>query len=142
MTITPRKLTKPLLCSLLFIGLGAQAMAQESASLTGVWSVGDTRSCDSGNAWVFLADGFYTEVKLKTGDISAAGIWRDEGDAIAYTHTHVPFKGHEKPMRVRHLTLEERTAQQLTAKNYRGEALLFHRCPASALEVKKSNERH
>lgn len=142
MQITANTVKNSLLSSLLLVSFSTSVMAQEPAPLAGIWSIGETRSCDTGNAWVFLADGFYAEVKLKSRAISAAGIWRDEGDAIAYTHTHVPFIGHEKPMRVRHLTVDERTAEQLTTKNYRGETLVFHRCPADALIALKSNERH
>ena len=64
-------------------------------------------------------DGYYAEVQLPDGAPAAVGIWRDEGDAIAYTHAHMPFEGHERPMRVRHLTIEERTAEKLTTRNYR-----------------------
>ena len=116
------------------------AMEQTApAPLAGVWSIGETRSCDSGPAWVFFADGFYAEVQLPDGAPAAVGIWRDEGDAIAYTHAHMPFDGHERPMRVRHLTIEERSADRLRMRNYRDDARVFHRCPASS--VQKPNDR-
>ena len=110
------------------------ASAQDQSTLVpiaGVWSLGETRSCDSGPAWVFFADG-----------PAAVGIWRDEGDAIAYTHAHMPFEGHERPMRVRHLTIEERTAEKLTTRNYRGVTRTFHRCPANSLKVPAGQDAH
>ena len=46
------------------------ASAQDQSTLVpiaGVWSLGETRSCDSGPAWVFFADGYYAEVQLPDG---------------------------------------------------------------------------
>ncbi len=121
------------------------ASAQDQSTpvpIAGVWSLGETRSCDSGPAWVFFADGYCAEVQLPDGAPAAVGIWRDEGDAIAYTHAHMPFEGHERPMRVRHLTIEERTAEKLTARNYRGVTRTFHRCPANSLKVPAGQDAH
>lgn len=62
------------------------ALAQDDgtpASLAGVWSLGETASCEAGPAWVFFADGYYAEVQPPDGAPAALGIWRDEGDAIA-----------------------------------------------------------
>ncbi len=112
------------------------------APIAGVWSIGETRSCDAGPAWVFFADGYYAEVQLPDGAPSAVGIWRDESHAIAYTHAHMPFKGHEEPMKVRHLTIDERGAEKLITRNYRGESLLFHRCPASSLKAQNTSAGH
>ena len=121
------------------------ATAQEPDApvpIAGVWSLGETRSCNSGTAWVFFADGYYTEVQLPDGAPSAVGIWRDEGDAIAYTHAHLPFEGHEKPMKIRHLTVEERSAEKLITRNYRNIARVFHRCPASSLKAPEGKNGH
>ena len=123
----------------------APVSAQEQttpAPIAGVWSIGETQSCDSGPAWVFFADGYYAEVQLPDGAPAAVGIWRDEGDAIAYTHAHMPFEGHERPMRVRHLTIEERSAERLTMRNYRGDARVFHRCPAGSLKAPVGQSGH
>ena len=123
-------------------GLSVPVNAQEAVSLVGVWSIGETRSCDAGAAWVFFADGFYAEVQLPESDPSAVGVWRDEGEMIAYTHAHMPFEGHERPMRVRHFTVEERIADRLRMRNYRGDELIFHRCPAQALKAPPSQGGH
>jgi len=123
-------------------GMSVPVNAQEPASLTGVWSIGETRSCDAGAAWVFFADGFYAEVQLPDSNPSAVGVWRDEGEMIAYTHAHMPFEGHERPMRVRHFTVEERTADSLRMRNYRGDELIFHRRPAQALKAPPSQGGH
>ncbi|WP_298336107.1 hypothetical protein [uncultured Erythrobacter sp.] len=123
----------------------APVSAQEQttpAPIAGVWSIGETRSCDSGPAWVFFADGFYAEVQLPDGAPAAVGVWRDEGDAIAYTHAHMPFEGHERPMRIRHLTIEERSAERLTMRNFRGDARVFHRCPASSVQKPNGRSGH
>ena len=121
------------------------ALAQDDGTPTpiaGVWSLGETASCESGPAWVFFADGFYAEVQLPDGAPAALGIWRDEGDAIAYTHAHMPFDGHEQPMRVRHLTIEERSSDRLVTRNYRGVARIFHRCPATSLKASEGQGGH
>ncbi|MCK0099563.1 MULTISPECIES: hypothetical protein [Erythrobacteraceae] len=121
------------------------ALAQNDvtpAPLAGVWSLGETASCESGPAWVFFADGYYAEVQLPDGAPAALRIWRDEGDAIAYTHAHMPFAGHERPMRVRHLTIEERSSERLVTRNYRGVARIFHRCPATSLKAPKGQSGH
>lgn len=34
------------------------------SAMPGVWSLGETRNCQAGPAWVFLAEGYYAEVKL------------------------------------------------------------------------------
>lgn len=110
--------------------------------IVGIWSLGETASCDAGNAWVFFADDLYAEVKLPDGGPSAVGIWRDEGDAIAYTHAHMPFEGHERPMRIRHLTIEDRTEERLVTRNYRGVPRVFNRCPATSLKVPDGGTGH
>ena len=100
------------------------ALAQDDvtpAPLAGVWSLGETASC---------------------GAPAALRIWRDEGDAIAYTHAHMPYAGHERPMRVRHLTIEERSSERLVTRNYRGVARIFHRCPATSLKAPKGQSGH
>lgn len=91
---------------------------------------------------MFFADGFYAEVELPDGQPSAVGIWRDEGEAIAYTHAHMPFEGHASAMSVRHLTVERRTAERLDTRNYRGVARIFHRCPANALKAPSGPSQH
>ncbi len=136
------KLHNLLFIPLALAGLTGPSAAQQSDSIVGVWSLGETRSCDSGTAWVFFADGFYAEVQLPDGSPSAVGIWRDEGEAIAYTHAHMPFEGHVRPMRVRHLTVEERTSEQLRLRNYRGVERLFHRCPSDSLKAPEGRSGH
>ena len=64
-----------------------------SHSIAGARSLGRTPGCDTGTAWVFFADGFYAEVQPSDGDLSAVGIWRDEGEVIAYTMTISPSNG-------------------------------------------------
>jgi len=121
------------------------ALAQDDvtpAPLAGVWSLGKTASCQAGPAWVFFADGYYAEVQLPDGAPAALGVWRDEGDAIAYTHAHMPFSGHEQPMRVRHLIIEERSPERLVTRNYRGVARIFHRCPATSLKAPEGQRGH
>ena len=66
----------------------------------------------------------------------------DEGEAIAYTHAHMPFAGHEQPMRVRHLMVEERSSDLMRLKNYRGVERLFHRCPSDALKAPEGRGGH
>lgn len=136
------KLAKLLVLPLIAFGLAGPAYAQQSDPIAGVWSLGDQPSCDTGPAWVFFADGFYAEVELPDGQPSAVGIWRDEGEAIAYTHAHMPFEGHASAMSVRHLTVERRTAERLDTRNYRGVARIFHRCPANALKAPSGPSQH
>ena len=136
------KMYAQLVMSLLAIGVAGPSAAQQPGPIAGVWSLSETRTCNSGPAWVFFADGFYAEIQLPDSNPSAVGIWRDEGEAIAYTHTHMPFAGHERPMRVRHLTVEERTSERLTTRNYRGIERVFHRCPSESLNSVTADSRH
>lgn len=136
------KLRKFVVAALIASGLSMSASAQEPRTIVGVWSLGETHSCETGPAWVFFADGFYAEVQLPDGNPTAVGIWRDEGEAIAYTHAHMPFDGHENPMRVRHLTVEERTPERLQTRNYRGGEVIFNRCPSKALQAPASQGEH
>ncbi len=116
--------------------------APEPAYMPGVWSLGETRNCAAGPAWVFLADGYYVEVTLPSNGPTAVGLWRDEGNAIAYTHSHMPFADRALPNEMRRLTVEERTPDRLTTRNYRGVARIFHRCPADALRAPDGQAAH
>lgn len=128
-----------------FIAAGALlaggASAQENpapspgSDLPGVWSVGETKNCADGPAWVFFADGFYGEMKLPSENINAVGVWRDTPKALLYTHMHLPFTGLEKPVAMKPLTIVERTPDRIVMTNVRGQKRVFHRCPASALKA-------
>lgn len=126
------------------LAIAAAMIAAPAAAsdLAGVWSLGEARNCDAGPAWVFFADGYYAEVTLPSSEAHALGLWRDEGKAVAYTHTHMPFAGHEKPMEQKRLTVVERTAEKLSTTNYRGVPRIFHRCPASALKASPGTAAH
>lgn len=87
----------------------ATAAAPTPAYLPGVWSLGETRNCAAGPAWTFLADGYYAEVILPDKGPSAIGLWRDEGAAIAYTHSHMPFPDMMAANEMKRLTVVERT---------------------------------
>lgn len=117
---------------LLAVMLTGPASAQ---SLVGVWSVGEKRACERGPAWVLFADGQYAEVTLPSGPISALGLWKDEDQALAFTHAHIPFAGHEVPATMSRMTMETRTAERLDMRNSRGMARSFHRCPAASLKA-------
>ena len=112
------------------------------AYMPGVWSLGDVKNCDSGPAWVFLADGYYAEVTLPDKGPSATGLWKDEGSAIAYTHSHMPFPDMMQANEPKRLTVEERTPDKLVTRNYRGAPRIFHRCPMTALKVPSGQEAH
>lgn len=110
--------------------------------MPGVWGLGETKNCETGPAWVFLADGYYAEVTLPDKGPSATGLWKDEGSAIAYTHSHMPFPDMMTANEMKRLTVEERTADKLTTKNYRGVARIFHRCPAGSLKAPAGQAAH
>lgn len=133
-----------ILASALAISATASTAADPapSAYMPGVWSLGETKNCEAGPAWVFLADGYYTEVTLPDKGPSATGIWKDEGTAIAYTHSHMPFPDMMTANEMKRLTVEERTADKLTTKNYRGVARIFHRCPAGSLKAPAGQAAH
>jgi hypothetical protein len=119
----------------------ATAQAAES-DLPGVWSLGETRNCATGPAWVFLADGYYVEVKLPDQGPFAAGIWKDEGQAIAYTHSHMPFPDMLKANEMKRLTMVARTAERLDLRNYNGVPRVFHRCSPDALKAPPGQVAH
>lgn len=54
----------------------------------------------------------------------------------------MPYAGHDKPMEVKRLTIDERTTEQIAAKNYRGVPRIFHRCAASALQAPTGQPAH
>jgi hypothetical protein len=130
--------------ALVCLGLSSAAAAQQpaSASIAGVWSLGETRNCSTGPAWVFLADGYYAEVKLPNEGPFATGLWKDEGGAISYTHSHMPFPDMLKANELKRLTVEERTEDRLVTRNYRGVARIFHRCPADSLKAPPGQAEH
>lgn len=124
---------------------GAAPAVAESAQgndIAGIWSLGETRSCQSGLAWVFLADGYYAEVTLPDKGPSATGLWRDEGSAIAYTHSHMPFPDMMTANELKRLTVEARTPDKLVTRNYRGVPRIFHRCPAGSLKAPPGQAEH
>jgi len=110
--------------------------------LPGVWSLGETRNCEAGPAWVFMADGYYAELQLPDGRPSATGLWKDEGKAIAYTHSHMPYPDMLTPNPLKRLTVEERTADRLVTRNLQGVLRVFHRCPEDALKARSAQSEH
>lgn len=124
--------------------LAAPAPAQTFGPpyMPGVWSIGEMPNCETGPAWVFMADGYYAEVQLPDRGPSATGLWKDEGKAIAYTHSHMPFKDMMAPNELKRLTVEERTADKLVTRNYRGVSRIFHRCPDGALKANAAQAEH
>jgi hypothetical protein len=124
------------------LSLPVQAATPEPTYMPGVWSLGETKNCVTGPAWVFLADGYYAEVTLPNRGPSATGLWKDEGNAIAYTHSHMPFPDMMAANEMKRLTVEERTPDKLTTRNYRGVARVFHRCPAGSLKAPAGQAAH
>lgn len=120
----------------------ATAATPNSPYTRGVWSLGETRNCETGPAWAFLADGYYAEVTLPDKGPSATGLWKDEGAAIAYTLSHMPFADKMKENEMKRLTVEERTPDKLVTRNYRGVARIFHRCPEGALKAHAGQAAH
>lgn len=110
--------------------------------LAGVWSIGEARNCVAGPAWVLFADGQYAEVTLPAGPISSVGVWKDEGQALAYTHAHLPFAGLEKPGTMRRMAMTARTADRLDMVSPTGRARAFHRCPADRLKAPAGAAAH
>lgn len=124
------------------LAVAAPASAQTPAPLAGVWSIGQTRNCTAGPAWAFLADGIYAEVTLPDRGPSAIGLWKDEGTAIAFTHSHMPFPKLMETSQMLRLTIERRTADMLVMRNRSGEPRIFHRCPADALKAPAKQGAH
>lgn len=124
------------------LSLPLQAATPAPPYLPGIWSLGEVRNCASGLAWVFLADGYYAEVTLPDGGPSATGLWKDEGAAIAYTHSHMPFSDMLQANEMKRLTVEERTPDRLATRNYRGVPRVFHRCPAGSLKAPAGQAAH
>jgi hypothetical protein len=124
------------------LSLPVQATEPTPAYMPGVWSLGETKNCETGPAWVFLADGYYAEVTLPDKGPSATGLWKDEGSAIAYTHSHMPFPDMMAANQMKRLIVEERTPDRLATRNYRGVARVFHRCPAGSLKAPAGQAAH
>lgn len=118
------------------------AVEASSSQLPGIWSLGHVKNCSAGPAWVFLADGYYAEVSLPNEGSFATGLWRDEGGAIAYTHSHMPFPDMMKANELKRLTVVERTADRISTTNYRGVSRVFHRCPAGSLKAPAGQPSH
>lgn len=124
------------------LGCATPAAVAKDSDLHGVWSLGETKNCAAGPAWVFLADGYYVEVKLPDQGPFAAGVWKDEGHAIAYTHSHMSFSDMLKANELKRLTVVARAADRLDLKNYKGVSRIFHRCPPDALKAPPGQEAH
>lgn len=129
---------------MLSLAAAASADAQPPAdtSIAGIWSLGETRNCQSGPAWVFLADGYYAEVKLPNEGPFAIGLWKDEGRAIAYTHSHMPFPDMMAANEMKRLAVQERTPDKLVTRNNKGLPRIFHRCPAGSLKAPAGQAEH
>ena len=127
-----------------FLGVqGAPATSSPTGeALPGIWSLGETKNCETGPAWVFLADGYYAEMTLPDKGPSATGLWRDEKNAIAYSHSHVPFPDMLTANELRRLTVVSRTADRIETRNYRGVPRIFHRCPAGSLKAPQGQAAH
>ena len=50
-------------------------------------------------------------------ELENADFEENEGEAIAYTHVHMPFERHARAMPVRHLTVERRPAENWAREN-------------------------
>lgn len=129
------------------IGLALMAAAAATANpapgaIPGIWSIGATRNCASGPAWVFMADGYYVETRLPDGALSATGTWREDGDKLYYTHSHTPFADMLTRNEPRAFTVVVRTADRLDLKTYRGDVRVFHRCPAGSLKAPVGTAAH
>lgn len=112
--------------------------AAQSAPLPGVWVVGEAAACADGNAWVFFKEGFYAEVKLPDGATSALGSWRDAGDALVYTHAHMPFGKLTEGQTERRMAFKSRTADRFEAIAPSGAVRVFSRCPDGTLKAPKT----
>lgn len=112
------------------------------AALPGVWSLGATANCSAGQAWVFFADGHYAEIMLPAGPINAVGQWRDEGNAIAYSHEHLPFTALAQPRTLKRMTVETRSDDRMDLRGPTGVARIFHRCPEGVLKAPPGQVAH
>lgn len=126
----------------LALSLPLHAATPDAAHMPGVWSLCETKDCETGPAWVFLADGYHAEVTLPDQGPAATGLWKDEGNAIVYSHSHMPFQDMMTPNEMKRLTVEERTPDKLTTRNYRGVARIFHRCPTDAVKAPAGQAAH
>jgi hypothetical protein len=139
-------MTKSIVLSALLTGAAAMqatpATPPPGQSIIGLWSLGETRNCETGPAWLFHADGYYVEVTLPDQGPSAVGRFVDEGTAIAYTHSHMPFSDGMVTNEMRRLTVVERNADLLSTRNYRGLPRIFHRCPMTALRAPAGGAAH
>jgi hypothetical protein len=120
----------------------ATAATAPPPSIVGVWAIGETANCATGNAWVLHADGYYVEIALPDKGPKAVGMWKDEGAIIAYTHSHMPFADMASGAPPRKFTVEARTSDRLTMKTYRGTPIIFNRCPADAVKAPTGGAEH
>jgi hypothetical protein len=124
--------------------LVAAPLAAQTATppIAGVWAIGETRNCETGNAWVFHTDGYYAEVTLPDDGPKAVGMWRDDGATIAYTHSHMPFADMTKGAPARKFVVQRRDADRLVVRTHRGATLIFNRCPESAVKAAPGKAEH
>ncbi len=115
--------------------LAMLAAPSTAGGLAGVWSIGEMRNCTNGPAWVLFADGHYAEITLPAGPISSVGTWKEEADALAYTHAHLPFAGLDSPGTIRRMSIKARTPERLDLLAPSGRVRSFHRCPAESLKA-------
>jgi hypothetical protein len=120
----------------------ASAAGAQPAPLPGVWAVGEPAACADGNAWVFFKEGFYAEVKLPDGPTSAIGSWRDAGDALIYTHAHMPFAKLAEGQSERRMVFKSRGADRFEATAPSGTVRTFNRCPDGTLKAPANSSGH
>jgi len=105
-----------------------------AGDLVGVWALGGLEACETGTAWVLMADGLYADVKLPGGTINALGSWRDEGVALGYTHAHFPFRNMKGGLPDRRMVFSSRSAAAFAATTPSGQVQIFTRCPDGTLK--------
>lgn len=73
---------------------------------------------------------------------SATGMWREEGDVIAYTHSHMPFPDKLASNEMKRLPVVSRTPERIDMRNHLRVARVFHRCPAGSLNAPANQNQH
>lgn len=109
---------------------GSVAAPQGSGaeSLVGTWSFDGRTRCKTGPAWIFSADGSYSEVMLPDRRPRAKGRWRERGVTIFYSLA-VPgeLPGRAAPLNKR-MKIVERSPDRLVAIGGRRVRHVMHRC--------------
>lgn len=111
------------------VGRPQQAPPNPGAnSLIGIWSFDGRTACRAGPAWIFAADGTYSEVMLPDRRPRAQGRWTERNGTIFYSLAQPGERPRAAGPLSKRMKIIERSPDRLVAIGGRRVRHVMHRC--------------